>query len=298
MSIITHKVCPGCSSVAIEQKLIAEDFTVSHQQFEIWECNTCSLRFTQHIPDAGSIGSFYQSDTYISHTDTKEGIINKLYHIVRKRTIIRKVALVQAVTGKQTGAVLDIGAGTGAFAHAMQQAGWQVTGLEPDAATRQRSKELYGLSLQPTEGLFALPAAGFDAITLWHVLEHVHELQAYVQQFKKLLKPGGKLLVAVPNYTSHDAAVYKQYWAAYDVPRHLYHFSPASMQQLLQQHGLLLQQHRPMWFDSFYVAMLSEQYKRGRNGLVSAVWTGFVSNLVTVFNKKRCSSLIYIAGAS
>jgi len=141
-----------------------------------------------------------------------------------------------------------------------------------------------------------MPIAGFDAITLWHVLEHVHELHAYIEQIKLLLKENGRVLIAVPNYTSYDAEVYRQYWAAYDVPRHLYHFSPAAIKNLLKQHGLQLLAIKPMWFDSFYISMLSEQYKNGKNNFVKAVWTGIRSNFKTIFNKERCSSVIYVIG--
>ncbi|MEO5683056.1 MAG: class I SAM-dependent methyltransferase [Chitinophagaceae bacterium] len=296
MSTITRNTCPVCSTVNISKQLSAEDYTVSHQQFEIWQCAVCSIRFTQGAPDAASVADFYQSENYISHTDTEKGIINKLYHFVRRTTLRRKLRLIEQTTGIQKGNLLDIGAGTGAFAATMQQAGWTVNGLEPDAGTRQRAADLYALHLQDTAALFALPAAGFDAITMWHVLEHVHELHSYIAQIKLLLKQNGRALIAVPNYTSKDADVYRQYWAAYDVPRHLYHFSPASIKNLLQQHGLQLLDIKPMWFDSFYIAMLSEQYKNGKGNLVKAVWHGMLSNIAALFNKERCSSVIYIIG--
>ena len=296
MAIITRNSCPVCSSAAISHVLKAEDYTVSHQQFAIWQCADCLLRFTQDVPDAASVGNFYQSDNYISHTDTHKGLINKLYHFVRKTTLKRKQRLIEKTTGTQQGQLLDIGAGTGAFAHTMQQAGWAVTALEPDAATRQRAVELYQLNLQDTGLLFQLPAASFDAITMWHVLEHVHELHAYIEQLKFLLAAKGRALIAVPNYTSYDAAVYRQYWAAYDVPRHLYHFSPASIKKLLQLHGLQLIAVRPMWYDSFYISMLSEQYKNGKSNLVKAAITGLLSNIKTMLSKERCSSVIYIIG--
>jgi len=296
MGIITRNACPVCNATAISLRLGAEDHTVSHQQFEIWECAHCSLRFTQNAPDELSVGDFYQSDNYISHTDTQKGIINKLYHFVRKTTLKRKQRLIEQTTGLPKGVLLDIGAGTGAFAHIMKQAGWNTTGLEPDAGTRKRAADLYGLNLQDTSSLFQLPAATFDAITMWHVLEHVHELHAYIEQIKLLLKEKGKALIAVPNYTSYDAGAYQQYWAAYDVPRHLYHFTPAAIKNLLNQHGLQLIGIRPMWFDSFYISMLSEQYKNGKNNLVKALWNGTLSNVKAVFNKERCSSVIYIIG--
>jgi len=296
MGTIRIEACPVCGSRAISKQLSAKDYTVSQQSFEIWECGACTLRFTQDIPDLSSVGDFYQSNAYISHTDTREGIINKLYHFVRKRTLQKKLRLVETATGVQKGQLLDIGAGTGAFLHTAQLNRWQVTGLEPDAATRQRAADLYKLNLQNTDALPGLAAASFDAITLWHVLEHVHELHHTIEQIKTLLKKQGRIFIAVPNYTSYDAAAYQQYWAAYDVPRHLYHFSPAAMEQLLKLHGLKLLQIRPMWYDSFYISMLSEQYKNGKNNLVKAVWTGLCSNLTALFNHRRCSSVIYIIG--
>ncbi len=296
MGIITRKVCPVCNSATIGNQLSAEDYSVSHQLFEIWQCSACTLRFTQNAPDLSSVAAFYQSDAYISHTDTDKGIINKLYHFVRKTTLKRKLRLIEKTTGIQKGNLLDIGAGTGAFAHTAQFAGWQVTGLEPDTATRQRAADLYGIALQNTEALFQLQQESFDTITMWHVLEHVHELHAYIEQIKLLLKKNGRALIAMPNYTSYDAEAYKQYWAAYDVPRHLYHFSPASVKKLLEQHGLRLLAVKPMWYDSFYISMLSQQYKNGRNNLVKAVLTGILSNLAALFKRERCSSLIYIIG--
>ncbi len=294
MAIINYPVCPGCGASSIRQVLTAEDFTVSHQRFNIWECGSCSLRFTQDIPDADSIGGYYRSDTYVSHTDTKEGLVNRLYHFVRRRTLRQKCRLLQRQTGLRSGRLLDIGSGTGAFAATMQKAGWQVTALEPDSDTRQRAKAIHGLDLLPAGELFGLEAGTFDAITLWHVLEHVHDLHRYIAQIKQLLKPGGCLFIAVPNYTSYDAGYYCQFWAAYDVPRHLYHFSPASMQRLLQQYELQITDCKPMWFDSFYVSMLSWKDKTGKSNLPRSFWVGLLSNFRAMWNRQRCSSLIYI----
>jgi len=295
MAIINYPVCPGCGADAIRQQFTVEDFTVSHQAFGIWECGHCSLRFTQDIPDAASIGPYYRSDSYVSHTDTKKGLVNRLYHIVRKRTLRRKCALIKRQTGMASGRLLDIGAGTGAFAQTMQHAGWQVTGLEPDSDTRLRAKDLHGVALLPAEALFQLPEASFDAITMWHVLEHVHDLHGYMAQIKRLLTPNGRIFIAVPNYTSYDAGYYRQFWAAYDVPRHLYHFSPASIHCLLEKYQLQLADCKPMWFDSIYVSMLSWSYKTGRNNFIRASWVGLLSNVHALFNRQRCSSLIYIA---
>ena len=296
MPAITRNTCPVCQSASIAEKLEATDYTVSHRQFSIWECAGCSLRFTQGIPPPEEAGSYYASDKYISHTDIREGVVNRLYHLVRALTLRKKLQLIRRTAVLQQGSLLDIGAGTGAFLYAAKTAGWQVTGLEQDEQTRSRAVHLHGISLYPAEDLFNLPAENYDVITMWHVLEHVYELHASLDQVKGLLREQGRLLVAVPNYTSYDATHYGSFWAAYDVPRHLYHFSPAAMKTLLGQHGLKLLGIKPMWFDSFYIAMLSEQYKNGKGSLPASVWTGFRSNAGALRNPERCSSLIYIIG--
>jgi len=293
MSII-HSNCPVCKSREINFVLIALDHTVSHEEFEIWQCNVCTLRFTQAIPDKDGISAYYKSEYYISHSDTNKGFINSIYHTVRKITLVKKKKLIEKYTGTSTGKILDVGCGTGAFLHTMEQAGWEVTGLEPDEAAKAKAKQLYGLNLQDSEKLFTTPDETYDAITMWHVLEHVHELHKYLDQVKKLLKPKGFLFIAVPNYTCYDQKVYKEYWAAYDVPRHLYHFSPKAMMQLLQLHDLKIKSIKRMLYDSFYVSMLSEKYRSGRNNILSALWNGFVSNCKTIFDKGKCSSIIYV----
>ena len=292
--LITYTHCPCCGSASVFPALSAKDYTVSAELFEIWHCDDCTARFTQRVPDAVSIGPYYQSVNYVSHSDTAKGFINRLYHLVRNYTLGSKRKLVQEVTGKKTGTLLDVGAGTGAFSNAMQLAGWKITALEPDDTARGNALTKYGLILQSPDTLFTLDAEQFDAITMWHVLEHVHDLHGHLSQFQKLLKPGGRLLIAVPNYTSYDAKSYREHWAAYDVPRHLYHFSPKSMQLLGNAKGFELVDTKPMWFDSFYVSMLSEQYRNGSGNIIGALWNGLLSNLVAVRNKKRCSSVIYI----
>ena len=286
--------CPVCGNTNCQQQLVCTDYTVSHQQFGIATCNMCSLRFTVNAPSESAIGPYYKADSYISHTDTDTGLISKLYKAARSFTLWLKRRLVQGQTGLRQGALLDVGAGTGAFAHAMQQAGWHVTGLEPDDGARQVALRNYNLPLQPAGELFDQPSGSFDAITLWHVLEHVHNLHGYMQQFSKLLKPGGRLLIAVPNYNSADATHYGPHWAAYDVPRHLYHFSPQAMRRLAGAHGFTVERVKPMWLDAFYIALLSEKYKTGRQRLVSAFWQGLRSNWQALLNSERCSSLIYV----
>lgn len=292
--MIHHEHCPICGAIAIHPALEAKDYTVSGETFPIWHCDNCTGRFTQDVPAAGDIGRYYQSEDYISHSDTKKGLVNRLYHTVRNITLAGKLKLVERAAAKTSGHLLDIGCGTGAFLNVMHEAGWSVRGLEPDDGARAVAADRYRLNVHPIEGLFALQPATYDVITLWHVLEHVHELHAYIAHFRSLLKPGGVLVVAVPNYTSTDAAHYGSAWAAYDVPRHLYHFSPASMEHLVSRFGMKVTALKPMWFDSFYVSMLSERYRRGKDNLAGAVWTGSRSNAKALGNTARCSSVVYI----
>ena len=292
--MIHYKNCPICKSDSIQPAFSAKDFTVTNEIFPIWECGKCTAMFTQDIPSQEQIGKYYQSENYISHSDTQEGFINKLYHRIRKRTLTKKMQLVKIETGLQTGAILDVGCGTGAFLNTMQQSGWKITGLEPDEGARKTAKSLYNIQPLPSPQIFEFPQSTFDAITAWHVMEHVHQLHEYVDQLKKIISSKGKIFIAVPNYTSQDASHYSTYWAAYDVPRHLYHFSPKSMAVLMEMHGMKVEKIKPMWFDSFYVSMLSEQYKNGKGNIISAFFVGLMSNFKTVFNKEKCSSVIYV----
>jgi len=293
-STINYTNCPCCGSTKLIKLLQAKDNTVSQEVFQVIKCDDCTIAFTQNVAVETEIGRYYQSQNYISHSDTKQGFISKVYHTVRNFTLVSKRNLIKNVTGKQSGNLLDVGAGIGAFTNTMTQAGWKVTALEPDDIARANAKSKYNLELENPDQLFNLEKESFDAITLWHVLEHIHNLKGYMQQFQTVLKKDGRLVIAVPNYTSYDADYYKEFWAGYDVPRHLYHFSPASMQVLATQFGFKIVSTKPMWFDSVYVSMLSEQYKTGKQHLVTAFFVGMISNCKALLNSKKCSSVIYI----
>ncbi len=287
-----YATCPVCKSTEFSEVLRAKDHTVSKEQFTIVHCANCSHRFTHPVPGPEDIGPYYQSEEYISHSNTSRGFINWAYQVVRKRTLKSKRKLVSNFSGKSTGKLLDLGAGTGAFLAEMQSAQWEATGIEPDPGARQVAQETWGLQLQTADGFYDLPENEFDVVTMWHVLEHVHDLDGYLKKIYAMLREGGKWIVAVPNYTSWDADKYQEMWAAYDVPRHLYHFSPASMKALVERGGFKLVGMKRMPFDSFYVSMLSERYKNG--SMVKGIWNGFCSYISALNQKTRCSSLIYL----
>ncbi|HYM94458.1 MAG TPA: class I SAM-dependent methyltransferase [Chitinophagaceae bacterium] len=291
---IYYKSCPVCGSADISNVLSVKDYTVSNEIFNIAQCHSCSLRFTQDVPDAVSILPYYRSEDYISHTNTSKGLINRLYQNIRKRTLVKKRKLIGKVCKIKSGNLLDIGSGTGSFLNEMKQHGWQITGLEPDPGARKIAKELYGIELFDEKKINDLSPATFDAITLWHVLEHVHDLSGYILNLKSLLKENGKLFIAVPNYTSLDAKIYKEYWAAYDAPRHLYHFSPLSLEKLIKKNDLKIVQYKPMWYDSFYISLLSSKYKNGKTKWLPALLNGLRSDIKAVSNVKKCSSVIYV----
>ena len=251
--------------------------------------------FTHDVPGENEIGRYYASEAYVSHTNSKKGLINRLYHVVRNITLKSKRSWVCAETGLSKGKLLDLGCGTGAFLAFMKKSGWDVTGLEPDPGARAQAVTLHGIEPGSPEALDTLPDGSYHAITMWHVLEHVHTLHHYMERIKMLLAPSGKIFIAVPNHTSFDASYYRQHWAAWDVPRHLYHFSPDSMEQLLSMHGLRLKRVMPMWYDSFYVSLLSEKYMKRPLGPMRALLIGGISNLSALFSRKKCSSVVYVA---
>lgn len=290
----TSPECPVCHSGQTSLALEAKDYTVSNQAFTIYECSQCTLRFTFPAPGPEDIGAYYKSENYISHTDTAKGMVNKLYHAVRKLSLRQKEKYVVRATGLSHGRILDIGSGTGAFLHTMKHAGWTVTGLEPDEQARQIAKQKHKIESLQAEDLFQLPPESFDAITLWHVLEHVHLLHEYLEQIKTLLAADGKLFIAVPNYTSWDAQHYGAYWAAYDVPRHLYHFSPAALRQLAESHQLYLDKMIVMPFDAFYISLLSEKYKTGQTSYLRGFSNGLRSWLHANKQPLHGSSIIYV----
>ena len=288
-------ICPVCNSDQTHFALKVKDHSVSGDYFIVYECPQCSLRFTKDAPPGEKIGVYYESEDYISHSNTRKGFVNNLYHAVRSHTLATKYHLIEKSTGLKMGHHLDIGAGTGAFVKYMNGKGWKSIGVEPDERARDIALAHHATKLLPADDFESFLPESFDAISMWHVLEHVHDLYPYLDHTKKILKPGGLIFIAVPNYTSYDGMKYCAQWAAYDVPRHLYHFSPASMKWLLNAAGFQLTEMVPMWWDSYYISLLSEKYAGGHASMLKGFFTGLSSNMKTLADKERCSSLIYVA---
>lgn len=247
---------------------------VSQEMFTIVRCDNCGFHFTNPIPNEENIGKYYQSEAYVSHSSTQKGFVNAVYNRVRKTTLkLKKDWVDRYAEGKS---LLDIGCGTGHFSATMVKGGYNVVGLEPDPIARENAKALNNFEPLELTELYSLKDETFDAITMWHVLEHVYELNKDIKEYNRVLKKNGVLFVAVPNLDSYDAKHYKEFWAAYDVPRHLYHFRKKDITALFNKVDMELVDVLPMKFDSFYVSMLSEKYKKG--SLLKAMNIGRKSN--------------------
>lgn len=284
--------CPVCKGIHFENFLICQDHSVSQESFAIVACKKCGFKFTNPRPTEEALPQYYHSENYISHTNKGNNLINIVYKIARHFTINNKIKFIKQF--HPHGNLLDFGCGTGLFIKKVKENGWNVLGIEPSGAAREAIEDKMKPFVYSSIKNIRLKKY-FHVITLWHVLEHVTDLAETLKKLRKLLHPEGKIIIAVPNVDAYDAAYYKEYWAAYDVPRHLYHFSPESMKRLLANHKLKLEEIHPMKLDAYYVSMLSERYKNKKNNYVKALKNGYHSNQWAKENKNNYSSLIFVA---
>lgn len=267
--------------------LETQDFLVSQEHFKLLEDKELEMLIT--FPTPNNLYEYYETESYISHQDKQKTTIDKIYHFVKSYTLHKKVRLIEHYSqGHKT--LLDIGTGTGAFLQKAQSKGWFVTGVEPNPNARNKAIHK---NLIVTESITKLTHKNFQIITLWHVLEHLPDLEQSIGQITKLLPTNGTLFIAVPNFKSHDAQYYGKYWAAYDTPRHLWHFSQKAITKLFKKEGLYVFETIPMYFDSFYVSLLSEKYKTGKANYLKAFYRGLTSNLKAT-RTGEYSSLLYV----
>lgn len=294
MDKLTIKTCPLCGGIHLSKKMTCNDYYATGEQFNLYQCEDCQFIFTQDFPVETEIGKYYETPDYISHSDTKKGLMNQVYHLVRMRMLEKKAQLIMSATQKSTGRILDIGTGTGYFAHTMQTKGWMVTAIEKCAQARDFAKKNFNLDVKEDSALALLPNKSFDTITLWHVMEHLEHLNETWDKLHDLLDEKGTLVVAVPNCASYDAKKYKEAWAAYDVPRHLWHFTPETIEQYATNHHFSLVKSHPMPFDAFYVSILSEKNKKNAMPILRGMITGSIAWLHALSNKEKSSSMIYV----
>ena len=284
--------CPVCGNTNHSPYLNGIDYFLTKQPFTIVACKECGFRFTNPRPDQFEIIPYYQTENYIAHDTSKGSLLESIYKFIRKIALANKFNIIKSFPGGKT--ILDIGCGTGEFLNYCKIKGYTAIGIEPNSKARTFAKEKYGLTVKEETYLSELPTASIDVITLWHVLEHVHLLPEYLERIFRLLKPEGTLLIALPNSNSWDANKYKQFWAAFDLPRHLYHFTPQSLKMLVEKNKFILNKTLPLKFDSYYISLLSEKYMSGHHNYIQAFINGLVSNFYAKSHQNNYSSLIYI----
>ena len=269
--------------------ITVKDFSVSGESFSLLLNEEYQILKTHPQPTLDKLGSYYEFEDYISHTDGKRTLFEKMYHFIKRKAIRDKVSLINSHQPLK-GRILDIGAGTGDFLLECKNQNWEILGIEPNDKAKGIA---VGKGIKFGDTIEKLESNSFDVITMWHVLEHVPDVEHQVAELKRLLKPSGTIIIAVPNFKSYDANHYKEFWAAYDVPRHLWHFSKTAIEKLFDKQNMNLEDIKPMWFDSFYVSLLSEKYKSGKMNFISGFFIGLISNVSGLF-KKEFSSHIYV----
>jgi 2-polyprenyl-3-methyl-5-hydroxy-6-metoxy-1,4-benzoquinol methylase len=288
------KQCPICGGTFNEPDIHCKDYRITGEMFDIYACPVCRFAMTFPEPSPAEIGKYYQTPDYVSHSETKQGIVNKLYHIVRKKNTRNKLNLIGRFH-KGSAELLDVGCGTGYFLSVCKKDGWRVEGVEVDEGARSIAETRTGQSVYSSIDDLMTSGKSYSVITLWHVFEHLHDIHGSFEKLTRLLNPSGLLIMALPNPTSPDAAYYREHWAAYDVPRHLSHFSPASVKKLSEKHHMQTDTLVPMKFDAYYVSILSEELKgRGKiSALLHGLLRGYRSNRIAR-KRNNYSSMIYV----
>ena len=272
--------------------LNVKDHSVSGEEFQLIHNEELDLLETQPQPSEDKLGDYYESEDYISHTDAKRNLFEKVYHFIKSIALKRKLNLINSF-GSEQKKLLDVGCGTGDFLKVAKDNQWTVSGIEPNNSAREIANTKSNNSVFGIDHLLKFESNSFDVITLWHVLEHLPKLESHIAIFESLLKPNGRLVIAVPNYKSYDASHYKNFWAAFDAPRHLWHFSQTSISRLVRTKNMDVIKTVPMIFDAYYVSLLSEKYKNGSMNPFKAFWIGWKSNWKAK-QSGEYSSMIYI----
>ncbi|MBQ8222558.1 MAG: class I SAM-dependent methyltransferase [Bacteroidales bacterium] len=282
--------CPWCESENNSSFLKLKDYFLSQEEFEIYECEECKLLFTIPCPPPSEIGNYYKSEDYLSHNEKKKGIVPTIYNFVKGINIKNKYRI---TTGEKKVSLLDIGCGVGDFLLYAKKNGCKITGIEPNEDARNIAEKKLGNRIHSPEELQNIPNNSFDVITMWHVLEHVENLKEEIFHLQRLLKNNGRLILALPNFKSYDAIIYKDKWAAYDVPRHVNHFSEESIKNIFKRTNLQLIDIKPLKWDSYYISMLSEKYCNHSYGFIRGCINGWKSN-IKARKSGQYSSLVYV----
>jgi 2-polyprenyl-3-methyl-5-hydroxy-6-metoxy-1,4-benzoquinol methylase len=289
-----HDSCPLCNSPDINLFVTCSDHLVSGGDFGLYRCGNCSFLVTNDQPSESDSARYYESEDYISHSDSKKTLFDRTYQAVRSYMLKRKRNLVMKSAGLSTGKILDIGSGTGHFLAVMKASGWHTAGIEVSEKARKYASEYLYVDTVSPENISQFPDNYFDCITLWHVLEHFYDPFGYMAEIKRLLKPEGILILALPNCSSSDSKHYGKYWAAFDVPRHLWHFDPFTLHSFAGKTGFRNILTKRLPFDVFYIAILSEKHKGSKFPSATGLVKGLFFAAWSLLSKKSSSSLVYL----
>lgn len=290
--MLKRNYCPVCKNEKLDHFLSTKDYFLSNQDFDLLKCKKCGVLLTNPFPDEAESSTYYESENYLSHQKNSFSVFSWLYQFIKRINIRHKYNY--ATKGLVNGRVLDIGCGIGDFLSYCESRKWTVAGIEPNMQARAIAQEKIGQVVYNPMDTNTLEDGSFQLITMWHVLEHVQQLAKQLADIDRLLSKNGKVVIALPNYESYDAKHYQSYWAAYDVPRHLYHFNRSAIITLFSNFSFKLVDESPMIWDAYYVSILSEKYMKNHGiiGAIKASLYASISNFKAVFSSNS-SSVIY-----
>ncbi|MEE9371564.1 MAG: class I SAM-dependent methyltransferase [Saprospiraceae bacterium] len=289
------KNCPVCGNTEFESVYELDDYKITHETFSLEKCPNCTLIFTVDPPLGENIGHYYKSDDYLEHSNRKTDLFSKMYSWARDFMFSYKYGIIKKLA--KEGSILDIGAGSGHFLNFMSSKGFTATGIEMNERARTYAKNNFGIDVHPDHYLYSPKLSQkFDMISLWHVMEHLFDLDKVVSRLSELLSHDGHLVIALPNYRALEVSIYKKYWNGWDVPRHLWHFSSESVGHLFEKHHFEITQMKMMPLDPFFNTLLTNKYRNGNPilNVFKMVAVGGMSFLYGLINVKKASSIIYI----
>ncbi len=261
----------------------SKDYLVTGESFKVYLDENKIIGKTFPAPKKSEMFKYYDSNQYLPHSYNNKNLITILYSVVKRQMHRKKLEWMSRQLNHNS-SVLDYGCGTGDFVNYLRSKSVMAYGYDPNIKFNLDSPDYLTNN-------FDWGVNKYDIIFLWHVLEHTHDPFVLLQSLKKLLKKNGKIFIAIPNFKSFDSTYYRKYWAGYDLPRHLWHFSRKSIYQIAEQNNFKIHTEKRLYLDAIYVSFLSEKYKSSRFPYLQGLIIGFISIFRSFFTKESSSFL-------